>query len=251
MPGTSNGAWSRLTGAIVQLQTSIHAYKSYRDNSSQYKLLELRTNEYPTQHNGSSFIPPTEQATASPATRAGLDNLEAQLASFERQLKQRGQWRLPPHFNPDPFLLVDLSDLEDAIQHLTIAVDSPRFPQPAQSLRSAFSTQRWEWDFQWSEWYYQDPKSGNHVYLTEWERVDESDDWHMVEQGHRSVEEGLVALGSWEDWRWDEEWGEWYLPLDMEDEAVVKRAIYVGAWRRSEEGNWVYAAQRATAPEED
>lgn len=250
MPGTLDGAWGRLTCAIVQLQTSIHAFKSCGENPSQYRLLEIRSSEYPTQHNESSFIAPTEQAVASPATRVVLDNLEAQLAYFEQQLRQRGQWRLPQHFSPDPFLLMDLSDLGDAIQHLTIAVDSPRFPQPAQSAYAMLSTQRWEWDFQWYEWYYTDSESGNAVFLTEWERVDESSDWVMVEQGHRSVEEGLEALGSWEDWNWDEEWGEWYSPLNVEDGAVVKRAIYAGAWSKGEDGSWVYVAQMATTPEE-
>ncbi|KAL5414816.1 hypothetical protein PMIN04_008846 [Paraphaeosphaeria minitans] len=249
MSGTLDGVWSRLTGAIVQLQTSIHAYKSCGENPSQYKLFELKSSEYPTQHDERSFVPPAEQAIASPATHAVLDNLEAQLAYFEQQLRQRGQWRLPPHSSPDPFLLIDLSDLGDAIEHLTVAVESARFPQPAQSPYFWFSTKRWEWDFQWSEWYYADPELGDHIYLTEWVLEDETSDWVMVEQGHRSVEEGLEALGPWEDWRWNEEWGEWYLPLVVDDEAVVKGAIYAGAWKRSEEGNWIYVAQWATTPE--
>lgn len=247
MPGTSDGAWSRLTGAIVQLQTSIDAYKSCGESSAQLKLLDIGSNGYPIQRDGSSFIPPTEQTAASPTTRAGLDLLKSQLAYFEHQLRQRGQWRLPSLFSPDPVLLLDLSDLEDAIQHLTIAVDSPRFPQPEESAYARFCTKRWEWNFQWYEWYYVDLKSGNHVFLDEWEREDEFGDWFLIEQGHRSVEEGLDALGSWEDWRWDEEWGEWYLPLVVDDTAVVRKAIYAGEWHKNEEENWLYVEPRVTS----
>jgi hypothetical protein len=254
MPGTLDAAWGRLTGAIIQLQISIRAFKLSQENPSQYKHLEVKSSEYPTQHTTASFTLPTEQTIASPDTRASLEALEAQLVSFEQQLKERRQWHLPPHFTPDPFLLIDLSDLDDAIEHLRIAIDIPRFPQRAQNPSIEFAAQRWEWDPQWSEWYYEDSESGNHVYLTGWELVDESGDWIMVEQGHRSVEEGLAVLGSWEEWMWDEEWGEWYLPLvveDKDDEVVVKRAIYAGEWRKIEEGGWIYVEKRAATQGEN
>jgi hypothetical protein len=254
MPGTLDAAWGRLTGAIVQLQTSIRAYKTSHENPSQYKLLEVKSSEYPTQHTTASFTLPTEQTTASHGTRASLDILEAQLLSFEQQLKQRRQWHLPPHFSPDPFLLIDLTDLDDAIEQLRLAIDIPRFPQRAQNPGIEFTPQRWEWDPQWYEWYSENPKSGNHIYLTEWELVEESGDWVMVEQGHRRVEEGLAVVGSWEEWMWDEEWGEWYLPLaveDKDDKVVVKRAIYASEWRKTEEGGWLYVEKRATTQGEN
>ncbi|KAJ4356082.1 uncharacterized protein N0V89_004109 [Didymosphaeria variabile] len=251
MPGTLDAAWSRLTGAIIQLQTSIHAYKSSQEHPSQYKFLEIKNSEYPTQHTTESFAPQTGQATTSLATCASLNALEAQLASFEQQLKQRRQWRVPPYFSPDPFLLIDLSDLDDAIHLLESAIDIPRFPQRAKTPHDAFSKQRWEWDFQWSEWYYEDPTSRIHVYLTEWELRDDASEWQIVAQGHKSVEESLATLGSWVEWVWDQEWGEWYLPLIVEDDEVTRRRIYACHWKKTEEGNWVYVERRASTHEDN
>ncbi|KAJ4297454.1 hypothetical protein N0V90_005345 [Kalmusia sp. IMI 367209] len=241
MPGHIDAAQARLTAAIIQLQTSINAY-SERHN-------------LPPHHNSSSAQTPTEgstklttngtpkSATDSLATPISphLSALQTQLASFEHQLKQRNQWRIPPGFQPDPFLDIDLSDLDDAITHLQAAIEAPRFPQTTNTPHAIFSGQSWKWDFQWSSWYYIDPHSENHVYLTEWELHDDANEWVMVLQGHVSVEEGVAMLGCWEDWEWDEGWGEWY--LGMGENAGRKRRMYASQWRKTSEGDWVYAEE--------
>lgn len=87
--------------------------------------------------------------------------------------------------------------------------------------------------------------------MTEWELGDGASEWMMVAQGHKSMEEGLAELGSWEDWAWDEEWGEWYLPVILSDAAVVKRRIYASEWRRTDDGNWVYVERTRTSLGQD
>ena len=169
-----------------------------------------------------------------------LDFLDTQLSAFEYELKKRGQWGTSTGFQPDPPLIIDLGDLDDAISYLAHAIHMPRYPQQAETPRAHFSVQNWTWDLEWSEWTYTIHGSENRVFLTEWEHNIISGEWQMVWQGHRSIEGALAMLGSWEDWKWDEHWGEWYLPSVLNDGLPGEKRVYASEWKKTEEGNWVY-----------
>ncbi|KAK3214965.1 hypothetical protein GRF29_19g1824177 [Pseudopithomyces chartarum] len=214
MPETLDATWTRLTEAIVQLQRSIQVYRGFPPHSA-----------------------------SNDAGAHGLDLLATQLSAFESELKKRGQWGISTGYQPDPFLDIDLSDLDDAINHLDNAIHMPRYPRQAKTPHAHFSTQNWVYDLQWSEWSYTIQGSGHRVFLTEWECDTISGEWQMVWQGQRTMEEALDMLGSWEDWDWDEHWGEWYLPSVADHGLSGDKRIYASEWKRMDDGNWVYVEQ--------
>lgn len=50
-------------------------------------------------------------------------------------------------------------------------------------------------------------------------------------------DEAAGELGSWEEWQWNGEWGEWCLEVD---EAEEKSFMFASRWRVREDGGWEF-----------
>ena len=62
-------------------------------------------------------------------------------------------------------------------------------------------------------------------------------------------EKAVEVLGRWEDWQWDEEWGEWFVSVPDEGEEFGWEGsgcfMYAGRWRRvGDGGGWEYVGSR-------
>lgn len=242
MTPSLRNAQMRLTTAIIQLQSSIRANERGLTSAPLQTQPALQTpTQGPVGPNTTLAPRAPINSTISPA-QPDLVTLQYQLGSFEQQLKHRAQWIVPQDFRPDPSLEIDLSDLDDAIARLKIAVESPNFVQENHTPQPVFSKQSWLWDDIWCEWYYVEADSESFIYLNVWELDDFDHEWVHVPQVNVSMEDALADLGCWEDWLWDGAWGEWYLPLDDIDGRI--RRFYASEWRKDCDGNWTYIETR-------
>jgi len=255
MSAASGDAYTRLSNVIIQLQTNIGDLKRSSAKSFEQRTEDASTDSDPDTHSG--YVDgPSNAGTQAPTANSGpqLDVLESQLDTFQQQLKDRGLWRvtnntslndgtLPPSF--------DLQDLEEAISAVASAMadadaDADKSP-PAQTPHSMFSAKVWHWNPIWHEWYYKQPDTGNYVSLAHWNYRPTARVWSVEAQPDtRDTDEAGEQLGRWEDWCWDDDWEEWYLPLpgrDDEQGDVICR-LYATEWRLEEGGHWAFVSRR-------
>jgi hypothetical protein len=175
--------------------------------------------------------------------QAHLTPLETRLEGLESKLRNLNLWHPPPIPPKSPeYSIIDVSDLSSAITLLESVFNQQYSNLKPSSARLFFAKHHWTWDPLHHEFCTSlDTRS---IYLSSWRFDDQRQVWEYVSMAgvNMSPEDAVQWIGSWEDWKWDPAWKEWFLDVgDGEREARV----YASMWeaRREEyddEVEWVY-----------
>lgn len=183
--------------------------------------------------------------SATPDTIAQLVNLDFKLQYLESQLRLRGQWLPSTSVTPPTDLpsVLDLPDLHNATRLLTHIISSthPALNLTAHSQLSAYS---WTWDPDWKEYFTSLPTPPNqrtHIYLSRWKFDTVRNVWGHVsmDSSNLTAETAAEFLGAWEDWKWHDVCGEWYLEVE-EDGDESRFCLFASRWEQHDDGPWIY-----------
>ncbi|KAF2635027.1 hypothetical protein P280DRAFT_202584 [Massarina eburnea CBS 473.64] len=239
----------KLTQAILELRNHVSSIRNDQNEG------EKRTYLMPVESTAESDADDVllEPTTAAEDIDSHLMLFDALLNGFEQQLRERGQWHIPSitksdHDNPpssSSSLFLDLQDLEEAISYLSTAIDStmPSETTVPTTPRAFFTGQAWSWDDQWCEFYCIIPSNGHMIYISHCTWDASIQNWWTRRYHGLDPEEASTRLGCWEDWLWDEEDGEWYLPIPQsegEEEKEIPDRYTASEWKLHEEGQWRY-----------
>jgi hypothetical protein len=227
-----------LTEAVISLQKTTRSFIEDAERGRQDFVLRPLSQQKP--ENG----PPTilGLTSADEEIRAQLDNLEEDLRTLEKQLHSQGRWRPTPHSSETSTpTMLDISDLANAtnlLSHLIIETSRRRTPQPF------FSAYSWTWDPAWHEFYTYVPSQQTYTYLSRWRLNGVRNVWEHVSMANMLILPDTAAemIGPWEDWMWDEVWGQWY--LEVEDEGTDEKChLFPSQWQVQENGEWEYVGR--------
>jgi hypothetical protein len=174
--------------------------------------------------------------------RDHLDPLSQRLSALEHSLRTLNQWHeLPIQPKSPEYSIIDIADLSSAItlleNQLAMSLPRPRSPHPI------FSKCTWTWDPVWKEFYTQDASQVVHTYLSTWRLNEARQVWEPVSMNGTAdllPDRAVEVLGSWEDWKWDEGVGEWYLDVSSERDGKERCCVFASRWEMREGGEWVY-----------
>jgi hypothetical protein len=173
---------------------------------------------------------------------ARLKNLEDDLRTLEKRLRSQGRWRPSPQ-SPEPPTptVLDISDLSNAINllsHLIMKTSHRKTPQ------LSFSAYSWTWDPAWHEFYTYIPSQQTYVYLSRWKLNEVRNVWEHVSMANILMQPDTAAemIGPWEEWLWDEVWGQWYLKVEYEG-TDEKCHLFPSQWQVQENGEWEYVGR--------
>lgn len=264
-----------LTETISELRQAI---ESFREDlkEGQLNTILAPVDDDADDDTGITFLKPTPIPDD---IDAQLDAHEAQLDVFEARLKDREQVQTPgaatsseassnvaSTYHPSVAVYY-LQDLEKAIALLGNAIDSASSSsvyaaissQPESPPYTFFRSKNWQWDPIWCEFMTNLPTPDHYIYLTQWDFDESTNMMHMAESLEPDLDEAALTLGCWEDWRWDESWHEWYLPIFQEkrDENGVEECqdiergrIYASEWIINEDGSLEHVNRQGRSDEE-
>jgi hypothetical protein len=225
-----------LTEAVVTLQQTIRGFM--RDVKTGREGFVLRPVVPADGGTNTAYVSIT---SADKETETQLEALEAQLRTFEQQLRSRGDWKLPDQLpNPSIPTILDLADLSNAITLLDHLIESTK-PTQQNTPQQTLSSYSWTWDPEWHEFYTYIPSQEVWVYLSRWKLNEIRNVWEHVSMSGANLMPDTAAemLGAWEDWVWDSMWRRWYLDVD-EIDTGEKSQIFASPWRIHADGEWVY-----------
>lgn len=183
-----------------------------------------------------------------------LDVLEKKLSILQNTLQTRYQWLPPPTPASIPCSTdyLDLSDLSTAVGLIS---DVVQYSNPTSQLtpQKAFAAKHWTWDPLWREFFAADASNSGVqtcTYLSRWLFDPRTELWRHANMADSGLlpDAAQLALGSWEDWRWDAGCGEWGLDVSHELEEEARREgarlfIFASRWQE-QDGVWMYVGAR-------
>ena len=137
--------------------------------------------------------------------------------------------------------LVDISDLSLTVSIPAQTSEQPYSPPPA-TFQSFFTSRTWYWDAAWKEFYTQNPADQTFIYISRWRINQVTWRWeHFNFDAENYTPDNTLRLltDRWDDWRWDANWGEWFMNLPSHPTASTC-CLYVSPWKPQEDGTWVY-----------
>ncbi|KAF2847196.1 hypothetical protein T440DRAFT_431352 [Plenodomus tracheiphilus IPT5] len=235
---------ANLTGSIIGLQRTIEKFQKDIDNGRiDFVVAPIEDDSL---KNAFPYIQHLVSPNPDHATQ--LKDLSTRLKALETQLHLRSQW-FPPTptsttITPLPSIL-DIADLTTAINLLSHIVAST---DPSQTLspRASFTKYTWSWDSEWKEFYTHIEASDIYIYLSRWKYNPQRNMWEHVNMAlsNTTPEDAAEKLGAWQDWRWDEEWGEWCLDVRDDDGSPVvegeRCGVFPSRWQVDGPGEWIY-----------
>ncbi|KAI8934978.1 hypothetical protein NX059_008644 [Plenodomus lindquistii] len=238
-----------LTESILSLQKTIETFQEDISNGrKEFIVVPIEDDAI-----NATFQHITRLTSPTPEHKKRLDDLSNRLKSLQTQLQNRSQWLPPPNPQPTPLpTILDFADLTTAIDLLTHIITSTH-PFRRLTPHPSFSKFTWTWDPEWKEFYTYLPASELYIYLSRWKFNPQRNVWEHVHMAFGNVgpEDAVELLGAWEDWRWDEGWGEWCLDVregdgvegDEGNEGQGRCCVFPSRWEVSGDGNWMYVGR--------